>query len=214
MNKRYEAALIDLDGTINDSKPGIIETFEKVFESYGMEVDDIDRFIGPPLKSTFKNIFEGDEQKASEATDLFRSIYENEGMYNYRVYDGIGSLIEKLHAGGIKVFLATSKLEEIAVKLIEREGLSGFFTDMAGSTIDDSRSEKVQIIEYLLEKHSLSKQSTVMIGDRRHDAIGASKAGIDCIMVGYGYAPKGEIDEMDPEHVANTVEELENILLG
>ena len=101
----------DLDGTVTDSKTGIIRSVQ-----YALKFFDIDRaddtllyFIGPPLKDSFGKLFEGDTAKAELAVKKYREYYSETGIFENELYVGIAELLADLRRKGRTISLATSK---------------------------------------------------------------------------------------------------------
>ncbi len=213
----YKYILFDLDGTVADSAEGVINSVYYALCNMGFEVSDkasLKKFIGPPLSSSFKEFYNFDEKQIDRGIKLYREYYTDKGINEACIYDGIKSLLRKLKSCGKKVILATSKPEVFAVRIIENFGVSDCFDVIAGSTLDEERNTKAKVIKYALDKAGVSDLSDVlMIGDRKHDVLGANDIGIKCAYILYGYGNLQEAIEYHADYIIDTVDNLENFLL-
>ena len=135
--------------------------------------------------------------------------YKDKGIYENEVYPGIENLLASLSEKGKKIILATSKPEPFAKEILRHFGLEKYFLFAAGSTMDETRTNKAEVIEYALSECGITdKSSVVMVGDREHDIIGANKNGIDSIGVLFGYGSREELENAGADYIAETVEDI------
>lgn len=205
--------LFDLDGTLTDSGEGIINCAQMVLEHYGCPIpsrEEMHVFVGPPLHETFiRHGIPADQTDAAVA--LFRTRYIPIGAYENTPYPGIRELLEALKAAGHKLYVATSKPEETAVRILEHFELACYFDQICGASFDVSRSSKEAVIGYLLEQNGRS-DNIVMVGDTKFDVIGAREHGIPAIGVSWGYGKVEEMIAAGAVSIANTMEELLQLL--
>lgn len=200
----YQYILFDLDGTLVDSSEGILNSAHSALEAMGRTENDIQklrRFIGPPLKDAFMNLYAMDESIANKATEKFREYYNDIGKYQCCLYEGIEETLSQLRRLGRKLFVATSKPTVFSVDILKHLGIDMYFDGVVGSNLDNSRSKKCEVINYILNEYKIDdKNSVVMIGDKSHDLIGAAQCNIHGIGVTYGF---GDYEELSHEkHVA------------
>ena len=214
----YHYIFFDLDGTLTDSKEGILNSLRYAFDKLGEPVppeSTLIKFIGPPLYASFMDFYGLDRQKALEAVEFYREYYRDRGIWENEVYAGIPELLAKLKGAGKRLLVATSKPENFALQILEHFHLRQYFDRVAGSTLDSSRVEKADVICYALEQQGIAPgPSVVMVGDREHDVLGARKAGLDCIGVLFGYGDAPELQKAGAARIAATVEELAGLLLA
>lgn len=209
----YETIYFDLDGTLTDSGPGIMNAVAYALGAMGRPVPSrasMRRFIGPPLSYSFQ-AYEGmSPEDARRAVELYRVYYNDRGKFENTPYPGIDRLLEALRAKGKRLYVATSKPEGLSVEILEHFGLAGYFERIAGSTLDDSRSTKIQVLRYAIGMSG--RERAVMIGDRHLDVEGARENGLPCVGVVYGYGSRQELQEAGALALADTVEDLLHIL--
>jgi phosphoglycolate phosphatase len=187
--------LFDLDGTVIDPALGLFACIRYAFEQCGEPPPDEDAlrgWIGPPLHHSFEASL-GNAGLAASALDHYRERYEGGAMYENTLYPGISELIKALHGTGHRLFIATSKPVFYAKPIIERHGLASCFVEVCGAELDGVRSDKTELLAWIVERHGLDPTATTMIGDRRFDMIGARNNGIAPIGVTYGYGSVPEL---------------------
>ena len=207
--KKYRYILFDLDGTLTDSGEGIINCALLALNHYGITVEDRNTmrvFVGPPLHDSFVK-FGVPEEEADHAIAIYRSRYIPIGAYENVPYPGIRELLERLQKEGHKLYVATSKPEEMSVTILERFGLAHYFDRICGASTDTSRSTKDAVIAYLLAQ-SGAKEDMVMVGDTKYDVLGAKAHGIPAIGVSWGYGSVAEMVQAGAIGIADTMEGL------
>lgn len=193
--------LLDLDGTLTDSAPGIIASAIAAFGDLGIPApsrEALNGFIGPPISDSFRT-FGVPEARVTEAVRAYRAAFTAGNMWDNRVYPGIPEQLTLLRDAGCTLAVATSKPEIYARPICERFGLSELVDGVYGAPLDNVPSSKATVIAHALA--SLGRRDLVpephrivMVGDRHHDVDGARAHGIDCLGVGWGYAETDELD--------------------
>lgn len=199
-NKK-KVILFDLDGTLTDPGVGITNSVMYALEKYGITVSDkseLYKFIGPPLMQSFEKYYGFDQNKAERAVALYREYFQDRGIFENEIYDGIQQLLDALKVQGKVIGLATSKPEIYAKQILEHFGLDGYFDFISGSMLNGERTDKGEVIAWAIqllgEKQRYTLEEIVMIGDREHDVIGARKNGLASIGVLFGYGSREETD--------------------
>jgi len=217
LNNNFEYILFDLDGTITDSGEGITKSVQyalKHFDIIVNNLEDLHKFIGPPLKESFKEYYKFDEEKADLALVKYREYYADKGIYENSLYDGIIELLDALKKNNKTIILATSKPEVYAKQILEYFKVDKYFTIVAGSNFEETRVKKGDVIKYALESAKISDLSKViMVGDREHDIIGAKENNIKSIGVTYGYGDVIELTQARADYIANSTNQLLNIII-
>lgn len=218
----YDLALIDLDGTVTDSAPGIVSSIEHAYDTLGVPRpgdEDLRRFVGPPIE---QNVLSHGipPDRVAEFVAAYRSVYAVSGLFDNSVYDGMEQALADLRAAGVRCVLATSKPEVFARQILEHFGLDHCFEQICGATLDGTRSTKADVVAYALDTVAASGAGlpdlsrVVMVGDREHDVLGARAHGVETIAVAWGYAAPGEMDVAVPLAVVTTPGELVSRIVG
>ncbi|WP_238915935.1 HAD family hydrolase [Clostridium sp. YIM B02555] len=217
MDNKFEYILFDLDGTITDSGEGITKSVQYALKAFGIEVENIkelNKFIGPPLKDSFKRFYNFDDEKAELGLRKYREYYADKGIYENSLYDGIVEVLDKLKKSNKKIILATSKPEVYAKEILKYFKIDEYFTFVGGADFEETRVSKGDVIKYALKEAQVSDLSkTIMIGDREHDIIGAKENNIKSIGVLYGYGDVIELTQARADHIIKNVDELIDIIL-
>ncbi|MBP5311269.1 MAG: HAD hydrolase-like protein [Clostridia bacterium] len=210
----------DLDGTVTESAPGIINSVVYAIGKMNAKMPEKDvlyKFVGPPLSESFVKYCGVDPSKTSEAITFYREYYTKKGMIENSVYPGIGELTAKLKAEGVRVVLATSKPQLFAEQILTYFGIRENFDGVFGNTMGETYADKTALLKDVFKKMNVQAEDLggcVMVGDRSNDVEGAHGAGIRAIGVLYGYGDRAELEDAGADVIAETVEELAKILAG
>lgn len=191
--------LFDLDGTLTDPYQGISKCICHAIASLDRPLSpqtDLRWCIGPPLKQSFSILLESDDNSLVEkALAIYRERFGSVGLFENRVYGDIPQALEKLQDACHPLFVATSKPRVYARRIVDHFGLGQYFNDIYGSELDGTRTDKTSLISYLLHRESLDPSRAVMVGDRRHDMIGATANKVCGIGVLWGFGTQKELTE-------------------
>lgn len=215
---KYKIILFDLDGTISDPKIGITKSVQYALRKMDTEEDNLDQlecFIGPPLQVSFAENYHFDEKAVAKAIEFYRERFVEKGMFENELYPEIPELLKELKEQGLILVVATSKPTVFAEVILEYFKIAHLFDHIVGSNLDGTRTAKNEIIQYILEQYKTRElKEFIMIGDRKHDLIGANNCGIDAMGVTYGYGSYEELNAYRPKHMVDSVKELKDVLLG
>ena len=209
-----QLVIFDLDGTLLNTSAGIIHCYNATARHFGAAPADKPRFqgiIGAGLKDGFTELFGLDDSTAEQAVAHYRVLYKQTGMHMYEIYPGIAQLLVKLHKTGVRTAVATLKLEKFAKLMLAEAGL--VFDAVFGE--DGTGLSKAHLLEQAMARLNIPPGQSVLVGDSIYDAQGAQQAGMDFIAVTYGWGFTGREDAARSYHsaIAETVQELEDILL-
>lgn len=208
------AVLFDLDGTLTDPFIGITRSIQSALEAMDKPMPDAEslrRYIGPPLQETFLDLL-GDEEAAGEALRLYRARYAEAGKFENILIPGIVAALETVRSQATFMSVATSKLESYSVEIVQHFDLGRFFDAIHGSRLDGSHTNKAELIRFIVETHGLDPARTVMIGDRRHDVVGATANGIRTIGVLWGFGDRAELEMAGAAAIAGRPEDLPGLV--
>lgn len=206
--------LFDLDGTLTDPKEGITKSVQYALRAFGIEVtnlDDLCCFIGPPLKDSFMEYYHLSERDAAHAIDVYREYFSEQGLFENKAYEGIGEALEELKRKGRDLYVASSKPEVFVRKILKHFELDSWFTFMGGADLAETRVKKADVIRYVMEENGITDRAgVVMIGDRKHDILGAKECGLSSVGVLYGYGSRQELTQAGADCLVETVADLRN----
>ena len=209
---KYKTIFFDLDGTITDSAPGIMNSIKYALEKNHLPMlseEQLRSFIGPPLRGQFCKVCGLADEESARMVEDYREYYRDKGIFENNVYDGVIEMLEKLRKKGFRLAIATSKPEKYAKIIIDHFHLTKYFACVAGMEMDGGRGTKAQVITYALEKNDITDKSKVlMIGDREHDVVGAHENGLDCLGILYGFGSRKEFEEAGANYIRGNVEDI------
>jgi phosphoglycolate phosphatase len=217
VHTRADTVLLDLDGTLVDSAPGILGSLETAFAELGIPLPDgglPHTLLWPPLYVSLPPLV-GDAAPAVLAT--YRRIYGDVGLKESAPFDGIEALLRELTGAGVRLAVATSKAEVYAERIVAHRGWTDLFVTVCGDTLDGARPTKADVVGEALRRldapADTTPAATVMVGDRLHDVVGARAHGLACLGAGWGYAASGELEEAGAVAVYDEVADLRKALL-
>lgn len=214
---QYFNVLFDLDGTLTDPGVGITKSVQYALRKVNIienNLKSLEKFIGPPLTESFKIYYGLNEKTVDNAIKYYREYFKKTGIFENEIYPGIESLLKELKRNSIKSVVATSKPKIFSKQITDHFNITQYFTAIEGSFLNGKRSDKSELISYILKKYNFNLQNTIMVGDRKHDIIGAKNNGINSIGVGYGYGTAEELTSNGANFYAKTVNNLTDLLLS
>ncbi len=190
-------ALLDLDGTLADSGPGIVSCFALTLAEYGREAPEaqLRSLIGPPLAHSFSVLgFSG--PALDEAVARYRVHYAREGVHAAVAFAGVDEALGALGARGLRLAVATAKREDFAQQMVSALGLADHFEAVVGAPRDGRHLPKARIVAEALERlGGPAPASGALVGDRHFDVEAARERGLEPVGVLWGYGSREELEE-------------------
>jgi phosphoglycolate phosphatase len=206
----------DLDGTLTDSRAGIVNSFTHTLLAMGRKVpppSQLEALIGPPLRHGLARLLDSDDPELiGTAVEHYRSYFSDTGMYENNLYPGIPDVLRALSENGWRLLVVTSRSGESARQIVAHFGLASFFAGVYGSGHDGSLADKCELLAHVLACESGIPARTVMIGDRKYDMEGAAGNGIPAVGVLWGFGDKEELETTGATRLCNRPEDLPEIL--
>ena len=198
----YQHYLFDLDGTLSDPGVGIKNSIRYALQKYGLPPlsdETLDTFVGPPLVDSFRKYCGVDEKEAFRLVTLYREYFAEKGIFENVLYPRVSQTLAELVRRGAKLYLATSKPEPFAKQILSYFRIDGYFTFVGGSTMDETRTKKSEVVEYVLRSAGIdpTAEDCVMVGDRVYDVQGGRAWGLSTVGVLFGYGDASELSEAD-----------------
>ena len=211
--------LFDLDGTLTDPKAGITKSYQYALSSFGIneELDNMIRFIGPPLRDVFREHYGFQASETEKAVAKFREYFSETGLLENDVCPGILEVLTQLKDRGATMAVATSKVKIYAIRILKHFQLDGYFAFVSGDEMDGSltKNGKGEIIRIANDDLDTEhKMTAAIIGDRKHDILGGRDVGIDSIGITWGYGSRTELEEAGAKWIAESIDDLYRLITG
>ena len=212
------SVLLDLDGTLIDSQPGILASCLAALRTLGHqpnEIVDIKRVIGPPLEDVMQFLLQpyGDDRIA-DAVLAFRQHYGESGLFGSVLYPGIGNSLREMQQGGLRIYLATSKRATFARRILEHLQITAYFDGIHGSVPGGELDHKPELLARILSEHEISPTRSLMVGDRRYDISGAHAVGMRGVGVLWGYGTRDELESAGADQLVESASDLARAILS
>ena len=212
------AVLLDLDGTLIDSRPGIAASCLATLRALGHAPDeafDIAPFIGPPLEEVLRVLLRTyDDDRLEVAVVAYRQHYGDSGYLGSELYPGIGEALEDMRQAGLRIYMATSKREIFARRIAEHLNLAGYFDGIYGSVHGGALDHKPELLAHILSERNLMASDALMVGDRRHDIVGAHAVKMRGLGVLWGYGSRDELETVGADHLVERTADLAHTVLS
>lgn len=213
----FEYILFDLDGTLIDSKRGIVKCIRYALDKKNIPYTDdlLDKMIGPPFRVSMHDFLGLEMPIIEQLISLYRGIYEVEGWKNCSLYEGVENMLKTLHGEGKRLAVATSKPIKFTNMIVDGFNLRQYFDFVGGASSDASREAKCDVIQACLDSLNVDDRSKVlMVGDRLYDIEGAHQCGVKCAAILYGYGNLEEFEEYKADYVLPMPNDVVQLVLG
>ena len=212
------SVLLDLDGTLIDSQPGIAASTLAALRALGHAPDaafDVSSVIGPPLQDMLRVVLQryGDD-RVDDAVVAYRTHYGETGLFGSALYPGIREALQEMHGAGLRLYLATSKREVFARRILEHLDLASLFTAIHGSVPSGALDHKPELLAHILTERNIAAADGLMVGDRRHDIAGAHAVQMRSLGVLWGYGSRDELETAGADRVVENPADLARAVMA
>lgn len=210
------SVLLDLDGTLVDSRPGIVASCSAALRALGHNLATApDIAIGPPLEDILRTLLHafGDD-RIDEAAVAYREHYGETGLLGSEPYPGISTALDEMRRAGLRIYLATSKREVFARRILENLNLAAYFDGIYGSVPGGERDHKPELLVHILSDQDISPSRSLMVGDRRHDVAGAHAVKMNGLGVLWGYGSREELETAGADQLVERPADLARVVLS
>jgi phosphoglycolate phosphatase len=208
----------DLDGTLIDSQRAVTSCFRYALEKVNRPVPPaaaLNPFIGPPLRDGFSTLIgNGNDAEIDRAIYWYRQRFSTLGVGECQLYEGVRAMLKRLQALGYRLFVVTGKPTAFARTILERLEIDHFFLGVYGSEEDGTRSDKAELVRYVLREEFLSPGTVILVGDRGHDIRSAMANGLAAVGVTYGFGSAAELREAGAENLCDNPHQVTNRILA
>jgi phosphoglycolate phosphatase len=212
------AVLLDLDGTLSDSRPGIAASFRYTLAQLGLDPEaagDLTWAVGPPIAVSIQRLLEMySDGRVAQAVEIYRARYSAVGLYDCSVFPGVPAMLDALQGRGMRLFIATSKRRDFAERVIDHLSLRPYVQAVYGALPEGGLDHKDDLLSHILTTEGLAAKTTVMLGDRLHDMEAAKANRVRCIGALWGYGGRAELETAGADAVAETPEDAAGLIVA
>src|SRR5262249_29170774 len=201
-----EAIIFDLDGTLVDSYPAILESLNYTRETFGLsDVDmaDVKRMGGRGLENLIRTAI-GEKDLAS-GMEVFRTSYDKTHLTGSFLLPGVLEALQTIRQHSIPMAVASNKPAEYSKNILKHLGIDSFFVDCIGPEIVGKPKPDPAMINYLLERMHTSPANTLYVGDMILDAETARNAGVQLALVSTGGNSYEELQSLHPDYLLRSL---------
>jgi len=207
--------LFDLDGTLTDPAEGIVRCIQHSLTTLNIScppAEELTRYIGPPLREVFGSICNSsDEVLVERAVGVFRERFSTIGLFENTPYTQVPQMLLAFQ-GRYKLFVATSKPQVYAERILAHFSLANHFIEIQGNDLEGRLDDKADLVKELIDRRELVPEETIMVGDRKHDVVAARKNRVTSLGVTYGYGSRDELIHAGVEYVCATPLEVVTVI--
>jgi phosphoglycolate phosphatase len=212
------AILLDLDGTLADSRPGIVACFRHTLAELGHDPatsGDLTWAVGPPIAVSIRQLL---AQYGDDRLDLglatYRARYSAVAIFDCALYPDVVPMLDALRAAGHTMCLATSKRRDFAERVIEHLGLGGYLRTVYGAEPGGGLDDKRDLLAHILAREGFAAADTIMLGDRLHDMHAAKANALRAIGAAWGYGGTAELLQAGADAVAQAPLDVPGLVAG
>lgn len=209
---RFTTILFDLDGTLTDPQEGITNCIRHAIEALGYQApppEDLRWCIGPPLRENLKKLLRTEDPALlDKGVALYRERFGEKGMYENALFPDTREALSAIRDMGFKMYIASSKPLVYVRQIVAHFGIDQYFDGIHGSELNGDRVHKEDLIRHILQAESLDPATTLMVGDRELDILGARACGCPSAAVSHGYGTPEELASARPDFLFNSLTEL------
>jgi len=210
------SVLLDLDGTLVDSQPGIVASCLAALRALGHDPGEaLDISIGPPLEDILQALLRayGDD-RIEQAVAAYRQHYGETGLLGSEPYPGICGALQDMRRAGLRIYLATSKREVFARKILENLKLAAYFDGIYGSVPGGELDHKPELLAHILSERDICASHSLMVGDRRHDIVGAHAVKMRGLGALWGFGSREELEAAAADQLVERPADLARMALS
>lgn len=214
---KFEALVLDFDGTIADTSESIILTMKetlKYFEKEDVEDSFIKSLIGLPLFEMFKSVEGFKEENVALAVKEYTLRYKNICHNTVTMFEGVKETLECLHKKGVNLSIATSRGRDTLSIFLKELEIEHLFTFSACCEDVTNHKPSPDVVNLVLENVGVSKEKALVVGDTIYDVGMGKNAGCESCAVTYGNNTLEQLKSSEPEYIIDNFSDLIQIVEG
>ncbi len=218
MNKNFKCIIFDLDGTLIDSGPDLLNSLNHVLKIEGLEKvskNVLGNLVGGGaevmIRKGFQHLgFNFDESKMNGYVSDFLEFYMKNCINETKLYDDVESTLKYFCDKKIKICICTNKKQYLTDKIISGFNIGKYFELVLGSSEKMRLKPDQEMLKYCIDYTKYNPEQCIMIGDSDNDIVPANELGILSVYVNYGYGTLSK--NVKPNYEVKSVKEIIQVL--
>ncbi|NDV81244.1 HAD family hydrolase [Bacteroides sp. 51] len=209
-----ELIIFDLDGTLLNTIADLAQSVNYALNRLGFPTHDEASYnfmVGNGINKLFERALPEGEKTAENIVrvrELFLPFYAEHKMDKSRPYPGIPELLDTLQKQGKQIAIASNKYQAGTEALIAHYFPEIKFVAVFGQREGISPKPDPTIVHDILRIAGTPKEKVLYVGDSGVDMQTALNSGITSCGVTWGFRPRAELEDFNPNHIVNTAEEI------
>ena len=214
---RFKNIIFDFDGTLIDSRPGVVKAFKRVVKKLTFrQIDEqkIVKLLGLPLAQIISILLNTDDQAIiNRGSKLFEEYYEKKGLYQNILYPGIKEMLKSFRSQSCQLFVVSNKIDLFMNKILQQHNLKKYFAFVCGTDGTDKQSKKADYVKYLITQYKLKNKETAIVGDTESDITAGRENSIYSIGITWGYGSESNLIKAKADAICHSPLELKQFVI-
>lgn len=211
----YKACIFDLDGTLTDTLESLAYSVNETMKEMKMPqitTEQCRQFVGNGAKVLIENTLKasGDTglTRFDEAYAAYLRIFDRYCTYRVKPYPGIPEMLREMKAQGLKLGVLSNKPDRQAVHVVEEIFGKEIFDHIQGQKENVPRKPDPSAVLSIAAKFGADPSETLYIGDSEVDAATGKAAGMDTVLVTWGFRSREVLEAAKPYRIAESADEI------
>ncbi len=208
---KYKLAIFDMDGTILNTLDDLADSTNAVLRAHGYpehSIDEIRKFVGNGIRKLIERAVPAGllVEEIDQVHQEFMEYYQKHCADKTKPYEGVTDLLQALLEEGVQTAVLSNKAD-VAVQELCQDYFSGLFHIAVGERPGMNRKPSPDGVEYILDQLQIDKKDAVYIGDSEVDVQTAANAGLDSIIVLWGFRDRALLESYGAARFAEKAED-------
>jgi len=210
----FRGVFFDLDGTLLDTTPLIIKSFQHTFQTHfqrAVSLEDIQPYMGKPLRAAMEIMAPGKEDSVIATYRTFNNIHHDQLA---GIFEGVHDTVKALFDAGIALAIVTSKTATMARRGLRLFNMEQYFATVIGVDETSRHKPEPEPVLMALRETRLIASECIMVGDSAHDLLSGKGAGVKTAAVRWSQVPWDDVMAVNPDYILETMPDLLKIVLA
>lgn len=213
---RYQTVIFDMDGTILETLEDMCASVNVTMDHVGYPrrtMDEVRRFVGNGAAKLIERCMPAgaEDPRYPAALEFYRAYYDAHAQIKTGPYPGIPELLNQLSREGVRLAVVSNKPDE-AVRALTERYFPGVFPVAIGNRDGWATKPAPDSVYEAMCLLGARRESTVYVGDSDVDVDTARNAGLDSVIVTWGFRDEDFLRAHGAQHLAHNTDELYEML--